>query len=575
MRLLDTKDLSFHEFIGTEIPHYAILSHRWEGEEVSYKEMMEDRSLIKGKAGYRKVCKAAEYARQNEKQQYIWIDTCCIDKSSSAELTEAINSMYQWYKDSAICYAYLSDVPKTKGDENISPYLCSSKWFTRGWTLQELLAPPDVQFLSSDWKFHCARTGWHASDAISRKTGIPQEVLQGRDFRPTDWSVAERMSWAAKRTTTVQEDMAYCLLGLFEVNMPLLYGEGQRAFFRLQEEITKHSNDYTIFLWRSVDKSTSAYRGMFSRHPSEFESSNYEDHDQLQSDQAPFLMTNAGVRFDLRLIPLSLLVLHDSPFSSPLTESRTKDKCLKNVAHDKIFVPILGHTRASIFLTKLNAETGSQWARIWPGYLYEFRDDSQCWKPNLQLPLQRLYVRDRLVIPANHIVTSRLAFFVCSEINRGSFVQGSWIDCAPEVDWIGGTQTHPIYISHVYQVRGSNNHPWKSRYYPGAGSESVIGIALGHDSKGRHCCSLSSSEPTSFIVDGIFFSRNNNDYGSPCFASSLSSLEHWRSKQFMYGNVHSWKAKGFTLSITLSRIFVNDRLVINVKGSILAQESVL
>ena len=145
------------------------------------------------------------------------VDTCCIDKSSSAELTESINSMYRWYQEAAICYAYLFDVQS--GDMSS---LSRSAWLTRGWTLQELIAPARVEFYSSTWDN--LRTKASLKKEISAVTGIDVEVLEGAD--PDRFSVTKRMSWASKRTTTRVEDRAYSLLGLFGVNMPMLYGEG-------------------------------------------------------------------------------------------------------------------------------------------------------------------------------------------------------------------------------------------------------------------------------------------------------------------------------------------------------------
>ncbi|KAK0730325.1 heterokaryon incompatibility protein-domain-containing protein [Lasiosphaeris hirsuta] len=158
--------------------------------------------------------------------EYVWIDTICINKSSSAELSEAINSMFAWYQQAKLCYAYLSDVSSdcnTTTDALSKPDsdFCQSKWFTRGWTLQELLAPSTV-----------------------RQTRI--HVLR-RQASPGSLSIAARMTWAANRQTTRKEDMAYCLMGIFDVKMTMLYGEGDRAFTRLQEEIIRTSDNESIF----------------------------------------------------------------------------------------------------------------------------------------------------------------------------------------------------------------------------------------------------------------------------------------------------------------------------------------
>ncbi|KAI9773659.1 MAG: hypothetical protein M1840_006933 [Geoglossum simile] len=176
---------------------------------------------------------------------YAWVDTCCIDKSSSAELTESINSMFQWYRNAAECYVYLEDLPPhaPTGDR-----LTSCRWFSRGWTLQELLAPEKVKFYDMAWNYRGSKLD--LIYAISQSTGIPSGVLQGHDALAS-CSVAKRMSWAAHRQTMRVEDMSYCLMGIFDVNMPLIYGEGAKAFRRLQEEIIKRNNDLSIFAWNT------------------------------------------------------------------------------------------------------------------------------------------------------------------------------------------------------------------------------------------------------------------------------------------------------------------------------------
>jgi hypothetical protein len=152
-------------------------------------------------------------------------DTVCINKSSSAELSEAINSMFQWYREAQVCYAYLADVSSDfLGSRAVSPAVRRSRWFTRGWTLQELLAPATVIFLNESWVEVGTKSSF--AELISSVTGIARSDMA--NFR--DANVAVKMSWAANRETTRTEDIAYCLMGLFGVNMPLLYGEGRNAF---------------------------------------------------------------------------------------------------------------------------------------------------------------------------------------------------------------------------------------------------------------------------------------------------------------------------------------------------------
>ena len=241
MRLINTATRALEEFIGQNIPPYAILSHTWEDGEVSFKEYTEGSHLAK--KGYRKIdmtCKLAAL----ENIEYAWIDTCCIDKSSSAELSESINSMYRWYFRSKICYVYFSDLKTT---DDLGPGLPSCRWFSRGWTLQELIAPANIHFYDQDWLYRGDKNSLlpHLLDI----TRISREVLR-HETPLSSIPVARRMSWAAYRQTTRLEDVAYCLLGIFDVNMPLLYGEEEKAFRRLQEEILKSTPDLSILGWK-------------------------------------------------------------------------------------------------------------------------------------------------------------------------------------------------------------------------------------------------------------------------------------------------------------------------------------
>ena len=184
---------------------------------------------------------------------YAWVDTCCIDKTSSAELTEAINSMFRYYALSEVCYVYLNDVPAdcepmTAGDGS-SALFARSGWHRRGWTLQELLASKTVIFISSEWTVLGDK--YNLAPVLEQITSVRASVLRFEEDI-ADMSVAERMSWAANRRTTRVEDEAYCLFGLFGINLPTLYGEGRNAFYRLQEEILRTSLDTSLFAWGPI-----------------------------------------------------------------------------------------------------------------------------------------------------------------------------------------------------------------------------------------------------------------------------------------------------------------------------------
>ena len=252
MWLLSTDRAELHYFSDPEdIPGgYAILSHVWGNREQLFHHTPKfDETLPSSRPNardaaslkVRQICIIAE----QDGLRWLWNDTCCIDKSSSAELSEAINSMYRYYSLSEVCYAYLADV----GDTIDGVSFKSSRWHRRGWTLQELIAPPLVVFISSKWE----KLGTKADHAtlLSDITHIPVEMLLME--RPvSSFSIAQRMSWAYERRTTRVEDRAYSLLGIFSVNMTTIYGEGQRAFQRLQEEIMKQSVDPSLFAWGYV-----------------------------------------------------------------------------------------------------------------------------------------------------------------------------------------------------------------------------------------------------------------------------------------------------------------------------------
>ncbi|KAI5987757.1 heterokaryon incompatibility protein-domain-containing protein [Pisolithus orientalis] len=258
----DVKEATFQTQVLEErddaVTSYAILSHRWQdGHEVDYNEMTnlmkmdeEERKKVKQRNGYKKILASCEQAMRDG-FEWLWVDTCCIDKRSSSELSEAINSMYRWYENSTKCYAYLHDVdsttfPTKQNSGRFSKCKGWPEWFSRGWTLQELIAPRVVQFFNKEW----APIGnkRDLADTLEKITCISKNILiSGMDSGVR--SAAQIMSWAADRETTRAEDRAYSLLGLFGVHMPMMYGEGKGAFQRLQLEIIRLYNDHSLFAW--------------------------------------------------------------------------------------------------------------------------------------------------------------------------------------------------------------------------------------------------------------------------------------------------------------------------------------
>ncbi|KAK7734230.1 hypothetical protein SLS53_007878 [Cytospora paraplurivora] len=312
MWLIDTSNLRLKEILELENCKYAILSHTWEKDEVEFQEMRTEprpASLLT-KAGFLKIKQTCELAKEKG-YDYAWVDTCCIDKASSAALSEAINSMFYWYKESSICFAYLSDLPINNfehAESKTADLMKDCKWFTRGWTLQELIAPEELDFYDQEWNFRGSKKILRRE--LSRITGIDVDILEDPELLPTI-PVGRRMSWASARRTTRVEDIAYCLFGIFGVNMPMIYGEHNNAFLRLQEEIAKSTNDLTLFAWTSQDASGvdrrpthrsqqgNDLRGILAQSPAEFVGCGRL---KISRDRiAPakdFAMTNNGLRIE-------------------------------------------------------------------------------------------------------------------------------------------------------------------------------------------------------------------------------------------------------------------------------------
>lgn len=260
MRLINVRTFKLEQFFGRGIPKYAILSHTWGPEEISFQEFAKEES--RAKSGYIKIQKFIECIKKEEPVlDWAWVDTCCINKESSAELSEAINSMYKWYADAAVCHAYFDDVYPNLNRYHLIPDASfqNSRWFTRGWTLQELLAPTCVKCFARDWSFIGDRDS--LVDQISRATGIQEVYLRTHQGNRLDYlrraSAVQKINWASTRETTREEDIAYCLLGLLDVNMSLRYGEGgTKAFQRLQKKIY----DPSILAWNTLSEEQLATR---------------------------------------------------------------------------------------------------------------------------------------------------------------------------------------------------------------------------------------------------------------------------------------------------------------------------
>ncbi|RGP78322.1 hypothetical protein FLONG3_3458 [Fusarium longipes] len=344
MRLINVDTLKIQQFFGTRIPPYAILSHRWgdDDEEVSFSDMTNGSTE---KTGMAKVIGCCNQAKKDQ-INYVWIDTCCIDKTSSKELDEAINSMFQWYRRASVCYTYMVDIPTDEDVWDPASKFYSSSWFQRGWTLQELLAPVELRFYDHAWNFIGNKAD--LASEIENITDIPRKFLLGWvDFHQA--SVAQRMSWAAKRETKREEDIAYCLLGIFNVTMPMIYGEGGKAFERLQLKIMEQTTDDSIFSWgisqarpseqiSTEDESISA--GVFASSPRDFAPcGNIVPHTQGPKPTGTFTVSGGYVH--------TSLILRNC--KNGMTYGML-NCCFENSEHEVIAIPLLPTSSANEYI---------------------------------------------------------------------------------------------------------------------------------------------------------------------------------------------------------------------------------
>ncbi|KAG8168088.1 hypothetical protein KVR01_003777 [Diaporthe batatas] len=305
MKLINCTTLRIEDVFNSSTTRpYAILSHRWEADEVTYQDIMSSQPPTH-KAGWMKIREACRVA-QSMGYEFAWVDTCCINKQDFAELTEAINSMFKWYANAGVCIAYLSDVTPEQ------PSVEDSQWFTRGWTLPELIAPEVVEFFDREWNHIGTRA--ELCNEIRRITDIDEKILRydvssGNTIEGllSEVPVARKMSWASGRATTREEDMAYSLLGIFGINMQLLYGEGSNAFMRLQLEIMKETNDMTLFAWtcssdNPYQQGAPEYRGILATSPGEFEDTGNVVFTRDIKYNPEYTMTNKGLRIETRFV---------------------------------------------------------------------------------------------------------------------------------------------------------------------------------------------------------------------------------------------------------------------------------
>ncbi|KAK2767571.1 hypothetical protein FQN54_003729 [Arachnomyces sp. PD_36] len=347
MRFLNTATLQLEDVpdseLGPKYPQnkYVTLSHRWGAakDEVSYADINESRDF-KSKKGYPKLKGFCDLAA-SQGYRYGWDDTCCINKVDLSELSEAISSMYRWYEECDLCIIYLEDVgPGRKS-------MMESTWFDRGWTLQELIGPRKAAFYDYNW--HLLGTKSDLLEDLSTKTGIPIGILN-HDVSLSSYSIAQRMSWAANRRTTKVEDRAYSLLGILDVNMPLIYGEREGGFKRLQQAIVQRYKDESIFAWSM--KKGDTVTGLYAPSPDFFAQCS----DVISARGSPgFTENNGEISFSLKTIPHSMetyyALLNCTRKSSPdsriaIAISRTSEK------NDDEYIRVAGEYQGGTSLVK-------------------------------------------------------------------------------------------------------------------------------------------------------------------------------------------------------------------------------
>lgn len=415
MRLINVESLVLEEFISVDgdVPKYAILSHTWGASEVTFQDFTNpDKTIRSGKTGFSKIQATCDLAAKAG-LSHVWVDTCCIDKTSSAELTEAINSMFRWYRAAEVCYAWLADLPTDTDGRVLTHQLGKCRWFTRGWTLQELLAPRRVEFYDESWIFRGTKEDLMAQ--LSEITKINTDILKDPDqlFR---LPVAQKMSWAATRQTTRVEDMAYCLLGIFNVTMPMLYGEGSGAFQRLQEEISKETNDLSLFAWQS-EPSDQLFHGIFAHSPRDFRASASVQLVQNLSLLPEYRISNKGVN-----LATSIQEAHSGKWLLPL-----------NCSHD-----IRGNgTKKEVLGIWLKPHGGERYSRVKIDELGSLRTDEIARPHHVKMYLvKRMTAAESKSLQGGHegAIMMRAGFNEMAKLRYPDFPFESF-SVAPRSDW--------------------------------------------------------------------------------------------------------------------------------------------
>ncbi|KAJ8519460.1 hypothetical protein ONZ45_g3573 [Pleurotus djamor] len=331
---------------------YAILSHTWANRELGFRDVNVEGGMgvgsLEKKEGYAKLdgmCRVAgEFMCR-----YVWFDAVCIDKSNTMEMEETIHSMWKWYQNAYICIVHLSNtnlkLPSYPANSSVSPtgprrrgdskrkQLKEDPWFRRGWTLPELLAPKRIKFYLGDWtkmdqrvgrRFDICRVQEEGFDfgaeyvqflrLVADAATVP--VCAVKQFSLRTHSAPEVFHWISKRITTRPEDLSYCLMGMLDIHIPIIYGEGhENAFYRLQSACLQSSPSRLIFHWFGMP---SPKNSMIAADPSAFKhTGTYEGYvdgqllfrDHMDIDTS-FVLTNAGLRMMVTLFDVRVVSVH-------------------------------------------------------------------------------------------------------------------------------------------------------------------------------------------------------------------------------------------------------------------------
>lgn len=321
MRLLHARTRELKDFCAEDTPDYAILSHTWGDNEVTASDISD--GLYSGKEVYwRKINCACKQALEDH-LEWLWVDTCCLRRDDAIELDTAIHSMFEWYRDASVCYVYLPDVPSrpeesdvgygedTEDPEAPDSSFRRSRWFSRGWTLLELLAPRELRYYSSSWGFLGSSK---TLSTLTRQVAAMAQTPETLELLLESSSVSQVMSWASGRQTSTPEDLPYCLSGIFGARIPISYGEGaDQAFLKLQRWLIENRNDQSVLAWgyngseRSDDKDMAALSSVLARTPADFSGcGSISPCKAWKEKEPPFVgFTSEGMRMRLPLVTLT------------------------------------------------------------------------------------------------------------------------------------------------------------------------------------------------------------------------------------------------------------------------------